>query len=258
MENSNLVMKKICNKCCIEKELNEFHKCRTLKDGFKNECKVCIKLYRENNIDKYKKIEKEYRENNKEKRNKNNKLYREIEENKNKKKEQDRERYIKNSDKYKELNRIYYYNNKDRFKKNHRNYIKYRKEIDPLFKLKCAIRTLVTNSISKGGFNKNSKTEEVLGCSFNDFKNYLESKFENWMNWSNHGLYNGEYEKNWQIDHIIPISAAETEEDIIRLNHYTNLQPLCSKVNMFDKKNLIIIDNEIVSGDDDPRWSCLP
>jgi len=57
MENSNLVMKKICNKCCIEKELNEFHKCRTLKDGFKNECKVCIKLYRENNIDKYKKIE---------------------------------------------------------------------------------------------------------------------------------------------------------------------------------------------------------
>jgi len=233
-------MIKICKKCNTEKEFNEFHKSNAIKDGFKNECKICIKLYRENNIEKYKKMEKEYRDNNKEKRNKNNKLYREIEENKKRKQEQDRERYIKNPDKYKELNRKYYYNNIDRFRKNHRNYLKYRKKIDPLFKLKCVIRTLVSNSIRKGGFNKKSKTEEVLGCSFDYFKNYLESKFENWMDWKNHGLYNGEYEKTWQIDHIIPLSSAETEEDIIRLNHYTNLQPLCSKVNMFEKKDLII------------------
>ena len=41
------------------------------------------------------------------------------------------------------------------------------------------------------------------------------------------------------MDHIIPISIAETEEDIIRLNHYTNLQPLCSKVNRDIKRDLI-------------------
>jgi hypothetical protein len=33
------------------------------------------------------------------------------------------------------------------------------------------------------------------------------------------------------IDHIIPISSVNSENDVIRLNHYTNLQPLCSKVN---------------------------
>ena len=44
--------------------------------------------------------------------------------------------------------------------------------------------------------------------------------------WENYGLYNGELNYGWDIDHIIPISTAKTEEEIIKLNHYTNLQPL--------------------------------
>ena len=47
----------------------------------------------------------------------------------------------------------------------------------------------------------------------------------------------------WDIDHIIPVSLAESESDIIKLNHYTNLQPLCSKVNRNIKKNKL--ENEI-------------
>jgi len=43
----------------------------------------------------------------------------------------------------------------------------------------------------------------------------------------------------WDIDHIIPLSAAETEEDIIRLNHHKNLQPLCSKVNRYIKRDIL-------------------
>jgi len=35
----------------------------------------------------------------------------------------------------------------------------------------------------------------------------------------------------WDIDHIIPLQTASCEEDIVRLNHYSNLQPLCSKLN---------------------------
>ena len=38
------------------------------------------------------------------------------------------------------------------------------------------------------------------------------------MNWDNAG--------KWHLDHIIPISSAKNEEDIIKLNHYTNFQPL--------------------------------
>jgi len=54
------------------------------------------------------------------------------------------------------------------------------------------------------------------------------------MSWDNHGLYNGEFNYGWDIDHIIPASS---EEEILRLNHYTNLQPLCSKINRDIKKN---------------------
>lgn len=67
----------------------------------------------------------------------------------------------------------------------------------------------------------------------------MESKFEDWMSWDNQGLYNGELNYGWDIDHIIPISTAKNEEDIIRLNHYTNLQPLCSKVNRDIKRDTI-------------------
>ena len=86
---------------------------------------------------------------------------------------------------------------------------------------------------------KNSKTEEILGCSFKDFKIYIESKFENWMNWKNRGLYNGSLNYGWDIDHIIPLSTAKNEENLIKLNHYSNLQPLCSKINRDMKKNNI-------------------
>lgn len=57
------------------------------------------------------------------------------------------------------------------------------------------------------------------------------------MTWENKGLYNGELNHGWDIDHIIPTSSAKTEEEVVKLNHYTNLQPLCSKINRDIKKN---------------------
>jgi hypothetical protein len=66
---------------------------------------------------------------------------------------------------------------------------------------------------------------------------YIESKFESWMNWDNRGKFNGELNYGWDLDHIVPISSAVTEEDIIKLNHYTNFQPLCSYINRVIKKN---------------------
>ncbi len=58
-------------------------------------------------------------------------------------------------------------------------------------------------------------------------------------NWDNRGKYNGDFNYGWDIDHIIPISSADSEEDIIRLNHYSNLRPLCSKINRDIKRDLI-------------------
>ena len=61
------------------------------------------------------------------------------------------------------------------------------------------------------------------------------------MNWSNKGNpKDGVYEPNktWDIDHIIPSSNAETEDDVYKLNHYSNYQPLCTYYNRFIKRNL--------------------
>jgi hypothetical protein len=111
---------------------------------------------------------------------------------------------------------------------------------DPLYKLSCNIRVLIRGSLNGKGHKKNTKTENILGCSFEEFKQYLESKFEPWMNWNNYGNWNGtptEPNIAWDIDHIIPNSKGLTEEEVIKLNHYTNLQPLCSFTNRNIKRN---------------------
>jgi hypothetical protein len=108
---------------------------------------------------------------------------------------------------------------------------KERRESDPLFKLTKNIRTALRNSLKRKGYIKNSRTEEILGCSFDEFKSHLENQFESWMSWDNYGLYNGLYSYGWDIDHITKLSSGKTESEIISLNHYTNLQPLCSHIN---------------------------
>jgi hypothetical protein len=125
-----------------------------------------------------------------------------------------------NLDKIKEANRI---------KKN--EYQKNRKKNNSLYKLSCNIRTYLSNTFKHNGYKKKTKTFDILGCSSVEFKQYLESKFESWMNWNNYGKYNGTENYGWDIDHITPLKTAVTEEDVINLNHYTNLQPLCSYIN---------------------------
>jgi hypothetical protein len=86
-------------------------------------------------------------------------------------------------------------------------------------------------AFKKSNNKKLSKTSEILGCSLDEFKNYIETKFELWMNWSNFGMKKDELNRSWELDHIIPLVTAKTEEEVIKLNHYTNFQPLCSKIN---------------------------
>ena len=58
------------------------------------------------------------------------------------------------------------------------------------------------------------------------------------MNWNNNGIYTGNYNETWQLDHIIPISMAENYNDVIKLNHYSNFQPLCSRKNLEKSNNI--------------------
>jgi hypothetical protein len=155
--------------------------------------------------------EKQYREKNKERIKQNAKKYR-----------QNNKETIKLQDKnYRE-------NNKDKINTYRRNRIK----TDQLYRITSNIRSLIRQSFKYKGLKKNTLSEQILGCSFEEFKLHLESKWESWMNWNNYGLYKpNELNYGWDIDHIIPLNTGNTEEEIIKLNHYTNLQPLCSYTN---------------------------
>ncbi len=110
--------------------------------------------------------------------------------------------------------------NKEKIKNINKRYRKHRMDNDLVFRSKIYARNLIRKSISKKGYSKKSKTYKILGCSYIEFKEYLESKFSNGINWENREL--------WHIDHIIPISFADSEEEVILLNHYTNLKPIWS------------------------------
>lgn len=110
----------------------------------------------------------------------------------------------------------------------HYNTLWFRKEIktNPTFKLSSNIRSLIGMSfknVLNNTYKKGKKTEEILGCTLEEFINYLQSLFIEGMTLENHG--------EWEMDHIIPISSAKTEEEIYKLNHYTNFQPLWKEDN---------------------------
>ena len=221
-------MKK-CTKCKVEKEITKFGVDKQRKDGLYPSCKECSKEYRKENKDKkkeyYKKnkdkikeYEKEYYKKNKE----NKKEY--YKENKDKINKCHKEYYEKNKDKVVERVKEYYKENKDKIIERQNEYVKNRKLSDPLFKMKCNLRTRTSLAFKNKGYSKNTKTQEMLGVDWEIAKKHIERQFTKGMNWSNQG--------DWHIDHIIPLSSANTEERLKKLCHYTNLQPLWAVDNL--------------------------
>ena len=116
----------------------------------------------------------------------------------------------------------YYNKNKEKIVKQTIERDTKRKEIDPLFKLDRVVRVLIRDSFKRalnGTYKKGNKTEHVLDCTMEEFIQYLQSQFLEGMTLENHGIV-------WEIDHIKKLSSSKTEEDIIKLNHFTNLRPL--------------------------------
>lgn len=227
---------KLCKKCSFEKKISDFYLDR---GRLQSQCKDCIKSrtkkYKEENKEKYKEYFKEYQQKNKE----------EL-------KEYKRNNYLINQEKIRQRTKDYYENNKqecdrktsirnksNRKRINELNRIrcKSKRDNDPLYRFSNNVRTAIWSSIKKSGYKKESNTYNILGCSYEDFVIHIERQFESWMTWDNYGKYNGELNYGWDIDHIIPVSSAKTKEEIMNINHYKNLQPLCSKINRDIKKD---------------------
>ena len=190
--------------------------------------------------DERKLYEKEYRKVNAAKTKEYNKLYRELN-----KKELSKKRkasYLLNKENIKNKSKKYRKENPEKVSLFHKRYNQLNKDkltkrrnerlaTEPLFKLKKNIRSLIRQSFKQSGFRKTSKTAEILCCTFQEFKKHIEKQFESWMTWDNYGMYKPGADRTWNIDHKIPLASAKTEDELIKLNHYLNLRPLCSKEN---------------------------
>ncbi len=96
---------------------------------------------------------------------------------------------------------------------------------DPLYRMTGNMRTAMYQSLIAGGFKKLNSINSSLGCSWIDFQNHLQSKFLPGMSMDNYGPV-------WHVDHVIPLNTAKTSADVVKLFHYTNLQPLFAKDNL--------------------------
>lgn len=119
----------------------------------------------------------------------------------------------------------------------------YRKEkysSDPKFALAIKLRVRINRAIK----NKKSKFLDLIGCSIDNIKSYIESKFQPGMTWDNYG--------KWEIDHIQPMTSFDllSEKGQKEACHYTNLQPLWVNQNRAknNKKTVLLVGGASGSG----------
>jgi hypothetical protein len=101
---------------------------------------------------------------------------------------------------------------------------------DPMTGFIQIMRQCIRKSFKRNGYTKKSRAHIILGTDWSVVKSHMESLFKEGMTWNNHG--------EWHIYHIIPISSGKTEDEVVKLCHYSNLQPLWAEENLL-KSNTI-------------------
>jgi hypothetical protein len=202
---------KFCKYCQQEKEIDAFSVKASSLDGLQNRCKSCFSFYmKQRNAEKSKEINAKRRV-----------AYAEQIE---KKREQTRRSYAKHSEKRKAYVKAYVQKNQEKVSAYKYEYKKKRLLSDPLFALKHSMSTLLRVSLKVKGFSKTTKVAQTLGCTWAELKLHIERQFLPGMTWENRA--------KWHIDHIIPLATAKTEEDVVKLNHHTNLRPMWAQDNL--------------------------
>lgn len=195
---------KVCRTCDDLKSINEFNFFDKERGLRINQCRTCknlyLRKYTSDRVEQRKLKTKEYRD-------KNKKIV-------------------------SERKKIYYKNNKEKIRVYKKNWETNKRNNDVLFRLKQQVRHRIGVFVKTNNMKKNNKTFNLVGCSPEYLKEYLEKQFVSGMTWEDRSL--------WHIDHIIPLSYAKTEDELYKLCHYTNLQPLWAEDNL-KKNNKIIL-----------------
>jgi hypothetical protein len=181
---------KVCSKCKEEKDISGFCKRKSNRDGLYCWCRQCCAEHKQQNKQKVASAKKQWASNNRDKI--NAACARWFLKNKNKK-------YSYRIEKY---------------------------ATDIQVKMLNILRSRLSHALK--GVIKSGSAVKDLGCSIEELKTYLESKFQPGMSWENHSKY------GWHIDHIIPLSSFDLSdpEQLKKACHYTNLQPLWAKDNL--------------------------
>jgi len=228
---------KRCNKCGKEKEIAAFYKDDTCRDGVKNACKDCVRIYGNAYAESNRERQKEYRRANKEKIAQYAQEYYQV----------NREEKLLKQKKYREANietvtarqKVHYIKNREKVlgrsaewrKQNaeylklwHRNYKQNQYKNNPNYRLTQCIRTRIRSVLKN--IIKIDSTVELVGCTIEELWTHLENQFTEGMTRENHG--------EWHIDHRIPCAAFDLndEEQQKICFHYTNLQPLWARDNL--------------------------
>jgi len=201
-------MNKTCGKCKINKSTDQFHKDSSKISGFTSYCKECKTLYRKNNIEQFRARKLKWYQ--------KKKLQKSL---------------IPKQKKIKDKNQ------KPAYKLKRKEKERLQRQTDLNFRMLGNLRTRIYHAMKKD--TKGKKTKELLGCSIQELKIYLESKFREGMSWDNYGKY------GWHIDHIIPCSMFDLTnlEQQKKCFHYSNLQPLWAVDNLkkYNKSSVSIL-----------------
>ncbi len=212
-------MKIICTKCNVEKDSSEFNHVLRSKTGFDWVCRTCRNEYRNKNRHKYKDHEAEY-----------SKRYSNIKSVKAHDRWNNKKEYL--SKQHKEWKNL----NPDYYKNYGRIYDSNRRLVDPKYKMIKNYRCCIIGAIKRNRVRtiKKSHSLDLIGCKWEEAIAHIEKQFKNGMQWDNHG-------KVWHIDHIIPLSFfnLENETEQRLAFYYGNLQPLFCSENISKGKNLI-------------------
>ena len=177
---------KTCNKCKETKPLDQFSRRADRPSGKRSNCKKCALRYLTDNKVVIAQQRAKY--------------------------------YIDNKVAIAQQQAKYRRDNKEQIVKGKLSYHKRRYKTDSIFALRCRIGRRTRRAFQYKGLKKTTKTNKLLGCTYGELYTHIESLFTEGMTWDNR--------RKWHIDHIIPLASATNEEELIKLCHYTNLQPL--------------------------------
>lgn len=197
---------KVCGTCKKEKPFSEFSKNKHHVYGFNSSCKSCEKQYREDNKERIRNTAAIFRQNNKERIKNYKKKYKQSSYAKEKRKAYNKE-----------------YRQRPEVKARQYNLQKEWRNKNPLIRMKRSISRAIRHCFKVKGFSKNSTTQNILGCSYEQLLLWLGDSPS----------------KEYHCDHVIPQSLARTEEELYLLNHYTNLQLLSADENMAKNNHYI-------------------